>query len=124
MVESRSFRAEFPVFFGIRFAVSGSLCLKGHLVGDREIDPSVELNGKPHSAVNFRISFAGIQRPQMPFIEKIKNSVDLAAFLKIDICIKPLGEPIIPENADPDWSCSRTPLTHSNGIHIAPVGKV
>jgi len=104
--------------------VSGGLGRGGHLVGDREIGFSAEFNGEPHPPVNFRVSLAGVQRPQVLFRDQKQHSVDFGSFLKVDVGVKPLGDLIVSEDANAERGRARTPMPHPERIHVGAVGEV
>lgn len=122
MIISRSFRADFPVFFRISFPVSDRLGRGGHLVGDREVGLAVEFDGKPHSAVDLRVSLARIQRPQILFRNQKQHSVDFGPLLEVDICVKPLGDLVVPLDGDAERGSARR--RHPERVHVGAVGEI
>ena len=123
-MDARALRAEHPVFFRVRFAVTGRFGLGGHLVGGRLIDASVELDVQPHPAVDLGVAFVGVQRPQMRLRNQIEDSVNFTPLLKIDVGVEPFGESVVPKDADSDRDRAGAAPRHAHGMHVAAVGEV
>ena len=99
-MESRSLRAEFPVFFRVFPSGPDGFGRGGHLVGNRQVGIALELHIEPDPAIDLRVSLVGIQRPQVPFRNQIKDSVDLGPLAEVDVGVEPFREAVVPENAD------------------------
>lgn len=124
MTELRSFRADLPVFFRIRQPVSGKFRFRCHFICDGLVRFSPEFDVQPHPAIDFRISFIGVQRFQMALRNQVQESGYRTAFQEIDVGVKPLGELVVPQNSPPQRICPRTTPRHPDRFHIGPVSKI
>ena len=119
-----SFRADFPVFFGVFPSGSGGFGRGRHLVGDRQVGFALELHIEPDPAIDLRISLAGVQRPQVPLRDQVEDSVDLGSLAEIDVGVEPFRKAVVPEDADSERGRAGAALPHPDRVHVGAVGKV
>ena len=119
-----SFRADFPVFFGVFPSGPGGFRRGGHLVGDRQVGFALELHIEPDPAIDLGVSLAGVERPKVTFRDQVEDSVDLGSLLEVDVGVEPFREAVVPKDADSERGRAGVALPHPDRVHVGTVGEV